>query len=106
MTILGRGVDEFEADLLKSSTRCASIKSLSESENSLANTNAGTLDHKEVFVDKTIMRESTHGVDRLLGKIIVGRAVGLVIALANTVDLLVGLRAVMVTVLTGTGTSP
>ena len=45
---------------------------LSQSENTLLRSNAASLDHDEVLLDQTVMGESTHGVDGLVGQIVVG----------------------------------
>ena len=54
------------------------------------------------MVDDTIVGEATHGGDCLAGKIKLGGCAILVLGSSNTVDLLVHLGTVMVSVLTGT----
>lgn len=58
------------------------------------------MDHDEVVVDDTVVRPSTHGVDSLLGCVELGTTGGCIRTVADTVDLLVEFRTVVVTVLT------
>lgn len=74
---------------------------LSQSDDSLLDTGDGTLEDEEVVVDLTVSDETTHGGDGLGGSVELGGAVGLVTALANSVNLVVGGGSVVVTVLTG-----
>lgn len=74
---------------------------LAEGEDSLLDTHAATLDDDEVFVDQTVVREATHGVDGLLSEICLGGSRLGVSAVSDAVDLLVDLSSVVVTVLTG-----
>merc|ERR1711915_167545 len=119
MTELGRSIDELEGDLLKGVAAGLSQQGLTEGQHSLARTNAGTLDHDPVIADGTIVGESTHRSDLLLGEIELsgGEAIGDNVALvvlddgtlggelrsSHLVDLLVDLGSVMVTVLTSAG---
>lgn len=45
---------------------------LSESDNPLLGSDAATLDHDEVLLDLSVVRESTHGVDGLVGQVVIG----------------------------------
>ena len=56
------------------------------------------LENDKVVLDDTVVREATHRRDGLLGDVVLRRGVALVVALANAVDLLVELRAVVVAV--------
>jgi len=106
---LGGGIDELEFDLFESGTGGLGDKSLTEGDNSLDGTGDGTLKHDVVFVDDTIVDKSTERSDVLDGKIVLGGSVRVVLAtfgvggLTKTVNLLVHLSTVMVTVLTGAG---
>jgi len=107
VTEFGRRVNELEVDLLQGGTLGVDEEALSESQNPLLRTNAATLDHEEVVVDLTIMRETTHWSDALLGQIVFGRGVVDdllsildVDTLADTVDLLVHLGTMVITLLT------
>merc|ERR1719221_1810680 len=97
VTELGGGVDKLEINDLKSP---------------LLGSNATSLDHQEVLLDLSVMREASHGVDRLVGQIIVSGGVILdelavlhLVTLSDSVDLLVDLSSVMVTLLTSSGHS-
>jgi len=119
MTELGRSIDELEGDLLSGVTAGLSQESLTESQNSLARTDASTLDHDPVVADGTVVREATHRGNLLLGEIELGggKAISNNVALvildnsslsgelrsSHLVDLLVDLGTVVVTVLTSTG---
>lgn len=48
---------------------------LSQGEDSLLRANAASLDHDKVLLDQTVMGESTHGVDGLVGQVVVGGGV-------------------------------
>ena len=126
VTELGCGVDELEVDLLEGLAAGAWVHRLSESQYTLMNTDGAALEHKVVVLDKTVVGESTKRVDALVGKIVCGGGVvcdelsiDLVLnrrisnrantkfhketneSLANSVDLLVDLSTMVVTVLTG-----
>ena len=73
-------------------------KRLAQCDHTLLGTRDGALEHYEIVLHDTIMRESTHRRDRLLGSIGFGRRVVLIITLANAVDLLVEFCAVVVSV--------
>lgn len=104
---LGRGVDELEGDLLESNTLGVGPERLAEGDRSLSGSDDGSLDHEVVLVDGSVVRESTHGVDGLLGDVEFGGSVLLAFGgqsgLADAVDLLVHLSSVMVSLLTSTG---
>merc|ERR1711915_438612 len=100
MSELGGGVDELEGDLLEVSPRGVDHEGLSKGEDSLLGSSDATLEDQEVVLDKTVVRESTHGVDVLLGDVSVGGSVGLVFSGSDSVDLLVHLSSVVETVLT------
>ena len=48
---------------------------LSKSENALLGSNATSLDHDEILLDLTVVGEATHGIDGLVGQIVVGGGV-------------------------------
>jgi len=78
-------------------------KRLSQGYDSLSWSGGGSFDHEEVFTDHTVMMESAHRVDRLLGHIELGRAALVVSALSDSVDLLVNFSSVEVASLTSSG---
>jgi len=106
VTKLRRSIDELEGDLLEGGTRSLRQKGLSKGEHSLLGSSSGSLDHEEVFVDDTIVREATHGSDALLSQIDLSGTALLVTAVSDSIDLLVDLSSVMITILTGTGDGP
>lgn len=107
MSDLRGGIDELELDLLEVFSLVVHVEWLSEADGSLSDAHARTLDHEEVVLDLAVMGEAADGVDRLDGEIGGGGAIvqvdlavlGLV-ASADSVDLLVDLHTVMVTLLT------
>ena len=63
---------------------------------------ASSLEEDEVLLDFSVVRESTHGVDGLVGKVVLCGSVVLdqltvlhLVSLPNSVDLLVNLSTVM-----------
>merc|ERR1719323_2955216 len=109
---LGAGVDELEVDLLKSSLLGVGEERLPQGEGPLLGSNAAALDHDEVLLDLSVVRETTHWVDGLVSNVILGGSVVLdklailhVVASAHPVDLLVHLSPVVVALLTGPGHS-
>jgi len=71
---LGRGIDELELDLLECGSGVLRNHRLAEGDHSLLCSDDTTLDHEEVFLDDTIVRESTHWIDLFLGEISGGRS--------------------------------
>jgi len=109
VSVLGRGVDELDVQLLGLPSLHNGEQSLSDHERSLASSSDSTLDEEEIFVDLTVVGETTHGGDVLLNGI--GFASGVVHDVAdgtssNSVDLLVHLSSVMVAHLTTSGDRP
>jgi hypothetical protein len=102
---LGTGIDKLDVDLLQMLARRVLHHRLTEDKRALLDTNNTSLEHDPVFVDLTIVDESTHGCDTLLGQISLGLATVLNTLLTNTVNLLVEFSTVEVTLLTGTGNS-
>lgn len=107
MTELGRGVNKFERrrGLLEGSSSGRGREGLSESDDTLLCANDASLEEDEVVVDNTIVRKAAHWVNRLLCDVGVGGSRGLRRSVANSIDLLVELSAMVVTVLTGSGHS-
>merc|ERR1719429_140581 len=107
---LGGGVDELEVDVLQSSLLGVGQERLSQGQDSLLRSNAATLEHDEVLLDLSIVRESSHGVDGLVRQIVVGGGVVLnqlsvlhLESLTDSVDLLVDLSSMMVALLSSSG---
>lgn len=109
MAGLGGGVDPLEGDLLVVPPPGEGPGALPEGEDPPRDARQGALDHEEVVVDGTELLEAAHGGDVLDGEVVLGGGVedGLalgvlgLVGLADAVDLLVDLRPVVVTHLTG-----
>ena len=48
---------------------------LTKGQNALLGSNAASLDHDKVLLDQAVVGETAHGVDRLVGQIIIGSGV-------------------------------
>jgi len=109
MSVLGGSVDELDVELFGLPSLDNGEEGLSDDERSLAGSDDSTLDEEEIFVDNTVVRESTHGGDVLLNGIsFASGVVGDVADCTSTdsVDLLVHLSSVMVAHLTTSGNCP
>jgi hypothetical protein len=104
---LGRSIDELEIDLLQSVSGYLWEKGFSKSDDSLLWAHDATSNHDPVLIDFTVVRETTHRGDSLLGEVVLGHGVVRIFAnsLSNSVDLLVDLGSVVETVLTGSSNS-
>jgi len=110
MTELGGSVDPFQVDLLESGSLCVRDEGLAEGENSLLGSDAAALEHDKVVLDFTVVGETTHWSDRFVSEIGLSGSVVfdefttvLVDSFTDSVDLLVDLGTMMVTLLTGSG---
>ena len=101
VTELGAGIDELDVE--GSGLALGRVESLPEGQDPLLGSDGTTLQHDPVLGDDTIVRETTDGGDALLSVIVLGGGVVLLASLTDTVDPLVHLGTVMVSVLTGTG---
>jgi len=107
VTHLGGGIDELKVDLFKSSSGNLGNQTLSKDEGSLLGADATSLDDDEIFVDDTVVRETTQRSDGLFGQI--GSSGGVVNTTfvsdtnTNSVDLLVHFSSVVITQLTSSG---
>ena len=124
MAELGRGIDPFEVDLLGGSPAGLGVESLAQGHDTLLDTGDGTFEEDEVVLDLTVVDEATQAgfvslhakklffldenlrSDLLLGDVEFRSGVALVVALANTENLVVARGTVVVTHLTGTSNSP
>ena len=75
VTKLGSCVNELEIDLLQGSLLGVSQQGLPESEDPLLRPNTAALHHQETLLHFAVVRKATHGVDRLVGEIVVGTGV-------------------------------
>ena len=71
---------------------------LAKGDDTLLGSGDGALQDEEIVLDDTVVGEATHGRDLLLGHVRLSRSVGLVLARADPVDLLVEFGTVVVTV--------
>jgi len=109
VSVLGRGVNKLDVELLGLPCLDNGEEGLSNDKRSLAGSDDSTLDEEEIFFDLTVVGESTHGGDVLLNGIsFAGGVVGNVADFTGTdsVDFLVHLSSVMVAHLTTSGDCP
>lgn len=103
VTELGGSVDELEVDLLQGGSGSRRSQRLSQDGDSLLGTGSATLEHDEGVLDETVVGEATHRVDGLLGDVVGGGARLIRSTVSDSVDLLVSLSSMVVTVLTSSG---
>jgi len=107
VTDLGGGIDELEVDLFEGSSGDLREQALSDDASSLLGADSATLDEDEVFVDDTVVGETTQGSDVLFGQIVSGGGVVGLFVVSDTdtdsVDFLVHFGSVVITVLTSSG---
>merc|ERR1740123_1903282 len=102
MYTLGGCIDEFQCELLASLAAHLGKQRLPKSDNLLSLAHRGPFDHDPILIDVAVMRKASHWGDTLLRQIVLcGRVVRVLgKVLADPVDLLVDLCAVMVAHLT------
>lgn len=100
MSPFGGGIDVFEVDFLESNTFGVDEERFSEGKQPLPGSNNVSLDHEEIFVDLTVVTETSHWCDGLVSKIESGGGTVGISLNSNTVNLLVDFSPVMVSVLT------
>jgi len=112
VTHLGAGVDELQLDVLQGLPLGVDKEGLSQSENTFFRSNATSLDHDKVLFNQTVMRKSSHGIDRLICQIVISGGIVLhelailhVESITDVVDLLVDLCTMMVAFLTSSSHS-
>jgi len=112
MTKLACGVDKLEVNMLHVPFLEVRQQRLAQGDNTFLGPNTAAPDHEAVLLHLTIVSEASHGRDTLFCDIKLGGGVVLhllvslfVESLANTVDLLVDLRAVVLAFLTSTSHS-
>jgi len=107
VTNLGGGIDELEVDLFKGSSGDLREQALSDDASSLLGADGATLNEDEVFVNDTVVGETTQGSDVLFGQIVgSGGVVGLFVVSdtdTDSVDFLVHFGSVVITALTSSG---
>ena len=72
---LGGSIDKLEVDLflVDALGEVVGHERLAEGDDALLGADNGALEHDPVLVDHTVVRESAHGVDALLGQVVLGR---------------------------------
>jgi hypothetical protein len=75
MSKLRAGVDKLEVDDFECRALGVHQKRLSQGDDALLGSNAAALDHEEVIVDFSVMRETAHWGDRLVGDVVLGGCV-------------------------------
>lgn len=100
VTSLGSSVDELELDLFEVVSGSHGPESVSEGDDPLSGTGDTSLEHDEVVSDIGVSRPTTERVDVLFRDIEVGGSVLGVGSRSDSVNLLVHLGTLMVTVLT------
>lgn len=98
MAKLGARVDELELHLLQVPSAGVHHQALADRNNTLLRPRDRALEHQEVVLHDTVVGESTQRRDNLVGRVRLGPRVRLVLPRANTVDLLVEFRAVVVSI--------
>jgi len=102
---LGRSIDEFEGNLFKGRSVGLFNEGFSKSDGSSLNSDGRSLDHDEIFLDSSVMGESSHWGDGLGSKIEFGGSSVVLSGFTHSVDLLVDVRSVVISVLSSSGDS-
>jgi hypothetical protein len=84
--------------LFKITTRSVDHERFAEGNNTFLRSRNRSLEEEEVVLDDTVVGETTQRCDLLLGDVVFRGGVVVVFAEANTIDLLVDLRSVMITI--------
>jgi len=107
---LGSRIDQGQPDLFGGGPLGLREERLADVEDALPDADARALEHDEVLLHHTVVRETAHRVDRLLRDVllrhgVVGNQLAVlhVESVSDAVDLLVDLRAVMITLLSDAG---
>jgi len=107
---LGSRVDQRQSDHFGGRSLGLREQRLADVENALPDADARALEHDVVLLDHAVVRETAHRVDRLLRDVLLRHgvvgyqlAVLHVESVSDAVDLLVDLRAVMITLLSDAG---
>jgi len=110
VTELGGGINGFKIDFLQIFSFVVGQQRLSQQDWSLSDAHARSLDHDEIVLNFTVVREASDWINRFLGQISLGGTVvkvGLAVlgfvTSAQSVDLFVDLNSVVVTFLTASG---
>jgi hypothetical protein len=93
-----RCVNELELNLLKITTRSVNHEGFPEGDDTLLSARDRALEEEEVILDDTVVGEATHGSDRLLRDVVLGAGIVVFVTETNSINLLVDLRSMMVTI--------
>ena len=85
-------------DLLKITTRSVDHEGFAEGDNAFLGSRDGALEEEEVVLDDAVVGETAHGGDGFLADVVFGGGVVILGAETNTVDLLVDLRPMVITI--------
>lgn len=77
MTELGGGIDELDDHLFHHALLVCGVQRFTQSDDSLLGTHTTALDHDEVVVDLSVVRETAHWGDVLHRQIVVGTGITL-----------------------------
>lgn len=97
---LGARVDKFELDFFQIPTAGVDHQALADRDHALLGARDRALEHEEVVLDDTVVRESTQWRDRLVRRVRVGARVVRVLARSDAVDFLVEFGTVVVSIYT------
>ena len=78
---------------------------LAEGDDTFLGSRDAALEEEEVVLNYAVVRETTQGSDRLLGDVVLSAGIVVLVAEADTVDLLIDLRSMVVTICEGEGLS-
>jgi len=100
---LGRSIDELKVDFFVGGSGGLGQQTLSEHDDSLLGSDDASLNHDEVVVNNSVVGESSHGGDLLIGQVHGGGGVVALASVTDSVHLLVKFGSVVVTSLSGSG---
>jgi len=106
VTEFRRRIDKRQPDLFRGDPLSLRNERLADVKHALPDADARTFEHDEVLLHHTVMRETSHRIDRLLRNVLLRHsvvrdelAVLHVESVSDAVDLLINFRSVMVTLL-------
>lgn len=105
MPKLARRINKLQRNLFQIPSAGVNHQTLPDSQDALLGAGDRTLEHEEVILHDSVVRESTEGSDALVCRISVRRTVLGVSAGADSVDLFVQFGTVMISICGGEGVS-
>jgi len=102
----GGSINEFKVNLFKVTSSSLGEDGSSKHDDLLFGSNDTSFNHKEVISDYSVMGETSHGGDDLIGQISVGGSIVIASSsgsFSNSVDLFVHFSSVVITELTSSG---